>query len=101
MDVTVAKGFPRAYVKACIAISLLGWIPTVFVRPMMHGGTFLEGAFAHASLVLGGYCTLELVRLPEKRWVRIAWGVWLVPYVLVIGVVLYLAIPYVPRLFAI
>lgn len=80
---------------------MLGWVPLLFFRPMIHGGTLLEVALTDASVVLGGYCTLELVRSPAKLWHRIIWGLWLIPYVLIIGVGLYYAIPYVPRIFAI
>ena len=91
----------RVYRKMCVLVSLFGYVPLLFVRPMMHGGTWLEGAITDALLVLGGYCTLELVRSPKKRWVRVAWGIWLIPYTVVIGISIYFAIPYVPRLFAI
>ncbi len=90
----------HTYKKLCILLSLGGYIPSIFVQPMMHGGTWLENAIANALLVLGGYCTLELVRSPAKYWVRIAWGIWLIPYSMVIGISIYFAIHYVPRLFA-
>ena len=80
---------------------MLGLFPLLFVRPMIHGGTLLGYVLAESSLVLGGYCTLELVRCATPRWNRYIWGIWLVPYVLLIGYALYYAIPNVPRIFAI
>ena len=88
----------RAYRIVCVAIALLGWIPVVFwLRP----STLLEGIQTFAPLLFGGYCTLELARLSTERWTKNIWRAALVPYMLLIGGSLFVALPYVPRLFAI
>jgi len=90
-----------AYRRACVLFSLLSWIPALMVRPLIHGGGIFDGAIAEASIVVGGYCTLELARSSPVRWNRIVWGIWCIPYVILVGVFFYYAIPYVPRLFTI
>ena len=92
--------FGRAYVKVCLVVSLLGWLPLFFTQPMMHGGTLFDVTLMWVGFVLGAYCTIELIRLSRNRWTKLALVIWLAPYALVIGFGLYKAVPYVPRLFA-
>jgi hypothetical protein len=89
------------YMVLCIVLSLLGWIPLVISQPMMHGGTLFDTVLAIAGLTVGGYCTIELIRYVSSLWAKVVWGIWFLPYALVVTFWLYSAIPYVPRLFAI
>jgi hypothetical protein len=89
------------YIVMCIVLSLLGWIPLVTSQPMMHGGTLFDTVLAIAGVTVGGYGTIELIRYASNRWAKVLWGLWLLPYLLVVVLWLHLAIPYVPRLFAI
>ena len=89
------------YVMLCIVLSLLGWVPLVTSQPMMHGGTLFDTVLAIAGVTVGGYGTIELIRYASKRWAKVLWGLWLLPYLVVVALWLYSAVPYVPRLFAI
>jgi hypothetical protein len=69
-----------AHIILCAIASLLGWLPFVFTQPMMHGGSLLDGVIFWAGLVVGGYCTFELLRLVKNRWARLGLAVWSLPY---------------------
>jgi hypothetical protein len=89
-----------AYIAVCVVISLSGWLPFVFWRPINHGGTLLDITFMWSGLVIGAYCTIELIRATTKWWLITVLVIWLVPYVAAIGVGLYAAAYYVVAYFA-
>ena len=85
------------YRSVCLVIALLGWLPTFLTRPMIHGGTLFDVVFMWSGVVLGGYCTLELIRGGGKaNWV---WVPWLLPYAGVTAAALLYGIQYIPRIF--
>ena len=88
------------YIGTCVVTSVLGWLPFVFWQPINHGGTPLGDAFMWSGLVLGAYCTIELIRSTKKWWLIALLVVWLVPYIAAIGVGLYAAVWYVAKYFA-
>ena len=96
-----AKSGPNRYGMLCVVLSFMGWVPLIISRPMIHGGTFFDTMLTWTGVVIGGYATIELIRYVKSPWAKVLWGIWLVPYAFVVAVALYLAVPYVPRLFAI
>ena len=92
---------PDGYVWLCALASLIGWAPMLILPPMMHGGSFAGEVLTFAGVVVGGYCTLEVIRTRSHLWAKVLWAIWLAPYAAAIVYGLVEAIPYVPRLFAI
>ena len=88
------------FIRACALIALLGWFPPILGKSMAHGGGQLDVTFMFAGVVIGCYCTLEMVRCCRSRWAKVLRAVWLAPYALFVGWSLYSAAQYVPRLFA-
>lgn len=70
----------------------------LILQPMMHGGTFGGEAFVFSGVVVGGYCTLEVVRTRKHNWAKALWSIWLAPYAAAVMYGLVEAIPYIPRL---
>lgn len=103
MDAALSRrwGTPGAYVWACLVASLTGWLPMLILQPLMHGGTLLGEVFVFSAVVVGGYCTLEVVRSRRRLWAKALWSIWLIPYVAAVIYGLMEAIPYVPRLLSI
>lgn len=73
----------------------------LILPPMMHGGTWSGDVFAFTGVVVGGYCTLEVIRSRSHLWAKVLWSIWLAPYAAVVIYGLVEAISYVPRLLAI
>jgi hypothetical protein len=102
MDATPPpKALGGPYTMLCIVISLLGWFPFITSAPMIHGGTFADTVVADAGIVLGGYCTIELIRRVGSRLAKLLWAGWLLPYVIAVSLGLYAASLYAYHLFAI
>jgi hypothetical protein len=91
---------PNWYLISCQGVAALGWLPFFFGSPMMHGGTLASITFGWAGLVLGGYCSLELVRASPKPWYKSPALFGCIVYGFLVGGGLYYAVPYIPRLFA-
>ena len=89
-----------AYGKLCFAASLFGWLPVLFTRSIAHGGSMFDVLLLWTGLVLGSYGTIELFRVTSNRWVKLILAVWFVPYAVFVGIGLFYAAPYLPRLFA-
>ena len=91
---------PPWYLGLCRVIALFGWLPLFFSQPMMHGGTVASQILTWAGLGLGGYCSFELIR--SKPWSRsmIFAVAGCILYVMMVGVGLWFATPYIPQLFA-
>jgi hypothetical protein len=94
------KSGPNYYVMLCVVLSLTGWIPLITSRPMIHGGTFFDTLLTFTGIAFGGYATLEIIRDVKSLWAKIVWGLWLLPYGFAVVAGLYMAVPYIPRLFA-
>jgi hypothetical protein len=90
---------PSWYLKFCRVMVLLGWLPFFLGQPMIHGGTLTSVTFGWAGLVLGGYCSLEMVRSFPGPWRSAPAMVGCVLYGIAVGFGLYFALPYIPRLF--
>jgi hypothetical protein len=84
---------PRWYAEACLALAAFGWLPFAVLPPSMHGGTVTTEALSWAGIVLGGYCSLELVRASERRWYTSPALAGVLLYGLVTVVGLYYALP--------
>jgi len=91
---------PSWYPTFCWAILALGWLPLFFAQPMIHGGTLASETFVWVGLVMGGYCSLELVRSSRHPWYKSPALIGCIIYGFLVALGLYYAIPYIPRLFA-
>ena len=78
---------PRWYRRACICMPYLGWMPIVFLPPVIHGGTLTGEIVAWSGVALGGYGALEVARSAGRSAVHaIAWfGVALYGAALALG----------------
>ena len=92
---------PDAYVWACVVASITGWLPMLVLQPMMHGGTLIGEIVVFAGVVIGGYCTLEVIRSRTHLWAKVLWSIWLIPFAAAVIYGLVEATSYVPRLFLI
>ena len=103
MDAVLSRRWktPKAYVGACVFASLAGWAPMLILQPLMHGGTLAGEVLVFSAVVVGGYCTLEIIRSRKHLWSKVLWSAWLVPYVAAVGYGLVEAASYAPRLLAI
>ena len=70
----------------------------LILPPIMHGGTFFGDVFAFAGVVVGGYCTLEVIRSRSYLWAKVLWSIWLAPYAAAVIYGSVEAISYVSRL---
>jgi hypothetical protein len=68
---------------------------------MIHGGTLVDVVSLDTGIVLGCYCSLELVRTSAEPWYRAPALVGFLIYGFLVGVDLYYTAPYVPQLFGI
>lgn len=73
----------------------------LILPPLMHGGTLFGEMLVFAGVVVGGYCTLEVVRSRRHFWAKVLWSLWLVPYAAAVIYGLVEAIPYVLRVYSI
>ena len=71
------------------------------LQPMMHGGTLIGEIVVFAGVVIGGYCTLEVIRSRTHLWAKVLWSIWLIPFAAAVIYGLVEATSYVPRLFLI
>ena len=92
---------PGAYVWACVAASLSGWLPMLVLQPLMHGGTFAGEVLIFTGVVIGGYCTLEVIRSRSHLWAKVFWSIWFVPCAAAVIYGLVEAMSCVPRLLSI
>jgi len=90
---------PSGYSKFCGMMALVGWLPFIFDPPMIHGGTLASITFDWASWVLGGYCSIELVRSSPDSWRQAPALIGCIIYGAGVAVGLYFAFPYIPQLF--
>jgi hypothetical protein len=89
---------PSIYIGVCVLLSVLGWIPMFVIPSIWHGGTLAGDVFAFVGVVIGGYCTLEVVRSRRTLWAKTLWSIWLMPYAAAIIFGLIEATPLLTRL---
>lgn len=71
------------------------------LQSLMHGGTLMGEVLVFAGVVIGGYCTIEVIRTRSHLWAKVLWSIWLVPYAAAVMYGLFEATKYVPRLLSI
>lgn len=100
MDVLSKKhNIKRGYLAVCQVIVFLGWVPLLFIQPMIHGGTLFSTAYTWTSLVFGGYCSLEIIRASTNSWSKCFAILGFVFYGFAISIGLYCVTPYISALF--
>jgi len=90
---------PGWYPKFCGVVALSGWLPFVLTPPLMHGGTLATEILGWTGLVLGGYCSLELVRWSPSSWRSAPPLAGCAIYGAAVAIGLYFALPIIPRVF--
>ena len=98
---TGGRRAPQPYIWGCLVVSLTGWVPMLVFPPLMHGGTLFGEMLVLAGVVVGGYCTLEVLRSRRHVCAKVLWSIWLAPYSVAVLYGLVEAMPYLPRVFSI
>ena len=65
----------------------------VVLPPVIHGGTVITEFMSWGGIVLGAYCSLELVRFRGRTWSKSPAVIGLAIYGVLAAVGLYYAIP--------
>lgn len=84
-----ALPMPSWYRRLCETTAFTGWLPILFTSSVIHGGTVATEAIAWGGMVLGGYCSIELVRMGAEPWFKSPALFGCIAYGAMVGVHLY------------